>query len=260
MAEHQTRHRKARLRSASFDADAYTIEVVWTTGARAPMYDHWTGEGFLEELSLKSGHVRLERLNAGAPFIDTHDSSECSRVVGSVVRGSARVEGGKGICTVQLSRARDVADTVQKIREGVIRNVSVGYWVHRHENLPDEGDEQVKIAVDWEPLEISAVPVPADAGAQIRSARGGRAAPKPKPMSDFERGQADASRLLGRPIPKTTPSSGERALAHMRKLRGETAATARKSASSIKAREAADREAGAKMARSMKRKGYLLGR
>ena len=260
MAEHHTRHRSARVRSASFDADAYTIEVVWTTGARAPMYDHWTGEGFIEELSLKTGHVRLDRLNAGAPFIDTHDSSECSRVVGSVVRGSARVEGGKGTCTVQLSRARDVADTVQKIREGVIRNVSVGYWVHRYENLPDEGDEQVKIAVDWEPLEISAVPVPADAGAQIRSARGGGRRAAPKPMSDFERGQADASRILGKPIPKRAISSQERALAHMQGLRGATPAGERRAARDAKAREAADREAGVKAARRTLRKGFLLGR
>lgn len=259
MAEHHTRHRTARVRSASFDADAYTIEVVWTTGARAPMYDAWTGEGFIEELSLKSGHVRLDRLNAGAPFIDTHDSSECSRVVGSVVRGSARVEGGKGTCTVQLSRARDVADTVQKIREGVIRNVSVGYWVYRYENLPDEGDEQVKIAVDWEPLEISAVPVPADAGAQIRSARGGGRRAAPKPMSDFERGQTEAARIYGKPIPKRAVSSQERALAHMQGLRGATPASERRAARDAKAREAADREAGAKAARRTLRKGFLLG-
>lgn len=261
MAKHQTRHRSARLRSASFDADAFTIDVVWTTGARAPMYDPWSGEGYLEELSLKTGHVRLDRLNAGAPFIDAHDSSECSRVVGSVVRGSARVEGGKGVCTVQLSRARDVADIVTKIREGVIRNVSVGYWVYRHENLPDDGDEQVKLAVDWEPLEISAVPVPADAGAQIRSARRGsgqRGAPKPP--SDFERGQAMAMRLLGKPAPERAISSQERALAKVRRMGGLTPAGERRAARDAKAREAADREAGAKAARQAVRGGVILGR
>ena len=159
----------------------------------------------------------------------------------------------------QFVGAGDVADTVQKIREGVIRNVSVGYWVHRYENLPDEGDEQVKIAVDWEPLEISAVPVPADAGAQIRSARGGRRA-APKPMSDFEQGQAMAARIYGKPIPTRTVSSQERALAHMQGLRGATPASERRAARDAKAREAADREAGAKMARRTKRQGWLLGR
>lgn len=260
MTERNTHRRAARLRAASFDADAYTIEVVWTTGARAPMYDPWTGDGYLEELSLKTGHVRLERLNAGAPFIDAHDSSECSRVVGSVVRGSARCEGGKGLCTVQLSRARDVADIVTKIREGVIRNVSVGYWVYRHEDLPDDGDEQVKLAVDWEPLEISAVPVPADAGAQIRSTRGGGRRAAPKPMSDFELGEATAARLFGKPIPKRAVSSQERALKHLQHLRGATPASDQRAARDAKAREAADRKEGAKMARHTKRQGFLLGR
>lgn len=260
MAEHHTRHRSARVRSASFDADAYTIEVVWTTGARVRRCDPWDDDEFDEELSLEDGAVRLDRLNAGAAFLDSHDPTECSRVVGSVVRGSARIEGGKGICSVQLSRARDVADIVTKIREGVIRNVSVGYWIHRTETIEQDGSVPLMLVTDWEPMEISAVPVPADAGSQIRSTRGGRSAPQPKRMSDFERGQVMASRLLGKPIPKATPSSGERALAHMRKLRGETAATARQAATSTKAREAAERAAGAKMARSVKRKGYLLGR
>lgn len=259
MAKHQTRHGKALLRSASFDADAYTIEVVWTTGARVLRSDWLTGESYYEDLSLKTGHVRLERLNAGAPFIDTHDSSECSHVVGNVVPGSARCEGGKGVCTVQLSRARDVADIVTKIREGVIRNVSVGYWTHRFEDLPDEDDIPVRLAVDWEPLEISAVPVPADAGSQIRSARGGGRRATPKPMSEFERGQAVASRLLNKPIPKRAISSRERALAQVKRMHGSTPAGEQRAARDAKAREAAEREAGAKMARRTKRQGWVLG-
>lgn len=260
MADRNTRHGKARLRSASFDADAYTIEVVWTTGASVRRCDPWDGDEFDEELSLDDGAVRLGRLNAGAPFIDTHDSSECSRVVGSVVRGTARIEGGKGICTVQLSRARDVADIVTKIREGVIRNVSVGYWVHATETIEQDGTVPLVRVTDWEPLEISAVPVPADAGSQIRSASGRRAAPKPKPMSDFERGQAEFARLSGKPIPKRTPSSQERALAVMQRLRGSTPASEQRAARDAKAREAADREAGAKAARRTLRRGFLLGR
>ncbi|MGU3662501.1 hypothetical protein ACLBYM_38045, partial [Methylobacterium fujisawaense] len=82
MADRNTRHRNARLRSASVDADAYTIEVVWTTGASVRRCDPWDGDEFDVELSLDDGAVRLGRLNAGAPFIDTHDSSGCSRVVG----------------------------------------------------------------------------------------------------------------------------------------------------------------------------------
>lgn len=259
MAETKTRHRSARVRSASFDADAYTIDVTWTTGATVRRWDWWDGEEYDESLSLDPRAVRLDRLNAGAPFIDSHDSSECSRVVGSVVRGSARLDGGKGVCTVQLSRARDVADIVTKIREGVIRNVSVGYWLHATETIEQDGEVPLVRVTDWEPLEISAVPVPADAGSQIRSAGGRRAAPKPKPMSDFERGQAEFARLSGKPIPKRTPSSQERALAVMQRMRGSTPASEQRAARDAKAREAADRAAGAKMARRTKRQGWVLG-
>ena len=59
---------------------------------------------------------------------------------------------------------------MQKILEGVIRNISVGYWIHKV--VKTEGTD-TKVArwdiVDWEPLEISAVPIPADPGSQIRS-------------------------------------------------------------------------------------------
>ena len=73
---------------------------------------------------------------------------------------------------MQLSKAPGVADTVQKIAEGVIRNVSVGYWIHKV--VKTEADDQSFArwdVVDWEPLEISAVPIPADPGSQIRSAQ-----------------------------------------------------------------------------------------
>lgn len=84
--------------------------------------------------------------------------------------GSAKIENGVGTARIQLSKAPGVADTVLKIREGVIRNVSVGYWVHKV--VKTEGDDTTIArwdVVDWEPLEISAVPIPADAGSQIRS-------------------------------------------------------------------------------------------
>ncbi|WP_018264036.1 HK97 family phage prohead protease [Methylobacterium sp. WSM2598] len=164
-------YRAARLRSASFDPETNTIEVVWTTGATVRRIDEITGREFDETLSMEPGAVRLDRLNAGAPFCDAHSTEKLSTILGSVVPGSARIEGGRGICTVQLSRAPSVSDSVVKIREGVIRNVSVGYVVHAAETEPQGGDVPSVIVTDWEPMEISAVPVPADVGSQIRSNR-----------------------------------------------------------------------------------------
>jgi len=122
---------------------------------------------------MEPGAVRLDRLNAGAPFVDTHATYCLDNVIGSVVPGTAKIEEGRGIATILLSAAPGVADTVQKIREGVIRNISVGYWLHKVvKTEADDGSVARHDVVDWEPLEISAVPVPADAGSQIRSAGG----------------------------------------------------------------------------------------
>ena len=96
-----------------------------------------------------------------------------------MVPGSAKIADGQGTARILLSKAPGVADTVLKIREGVIRNVSVGYWVHKV--VKTEGDDGTVARwdiVDWEPLEISAVPVPADAASQIRSDRADGEGPK----------------------------------------------------------------------------------
>lgn len=165
--------REASVRAESFNADDNTIEVIWTTGAAVRRVSWYDGEEYEEVLSLAPGAVRLDRLNKGAPFVDTHSTSCLDDVIGRVVPGSAKIEDGKGICRVQLSKAPGVADTVIKIREGVICNVSVGYWQHRIEKTEaDDGTLARWDVVDWEPLEISAVPVPADAGAQVRSEDG----------------------------------------------------------------------------------------
>lgn len=162
--------REAQIRSGSYDADSNTIEIIWTTGATVRRVCWLDGEEYDEVLSLAPGAVRLERLNAGAPFVDTHATYSLSNIIGSVVPETARIEDGRGIATVLLSRAPGVADTVQKIREGVIRNTSVGYWTHRIEKTePDDTRVARWEVVDWEPLEISAVPVGADPGSQIRS-------------------------------------------------------------------------------------------
>lgn len=166
-------HRDASVRPESFDAKANTVEIVWSTGASVRRFSWWDGEEYDEVLSMEPGAVRLDRLNAGAPFVDTHATYCLDNVIGSVVPGTAKIEDGRGIATILLSAAPGVADTVQKIREGVIRNISVGYWLHKVvKTEADDGTVARHDVVDWEPLEISAVPVPADAGSQIRSAEG----------------------------------------------------------------------------------------
>lgn len=160
----------AEMRAASFDDADNTIELVWTTGASVRRYDWRSGSYYDEVLEVSADAVRLDRLNAGAPFLNTHASWDLGDVIGSVVPGTARIQGKKGVCRVMLSRAEGDRDVVQKIRDGIIRNVSVGYAINRVEKTSrGEGEVDEWRVVDWTPMEISAVPIPADAGAQIRS-------------------------------------------------------------------------------------------
>ena len=141
-----------------------TVDVVWSTGARAANYVPAMGQ-IMEELDM--GAVRMDRLASGqAPVLDTHRMQGAASVIGRVV--SARVERGKGIATLQMSRAPDVEPIWHRIVEGTLRSVSVGYRVFKYEPIRD-GAMTVHRAVDWEPYEISLVAVPADAAACVRS-------------------------------------------------------------------------------------------
>jgi len=63
------------------------------------------------------------------------------------------------------------ADAIKnKLDQRIVRTVSVGYRVHRYQKiLGVAGSIPVMRAVDWEPMELSLVSIPADAGAVIRS-------------------------------------------------------------------------------------------
>ncbi|NLS02314.1 hypothetical protein HGP14_02880 [Rhizobium sp. P32RR-XVIII] len=160
--------RNAEVRAASFNDADNTIDVIWTTGAAVRRVS-WVDGEFDEELVVSPSAIRLDRLNSGAPFLDTHGTWSLANVIGAVVKGSARIEGGKGVAKIRLSTAADAVDRVAKIKEGTVSNISVGYRIHAVEKTEREGRTPIHRVIDWEPWEISAVPIPADPGAQVRS-------------------------------------------------------------------------------------------
>lgn len=161
--------RSLEIRAGTFNAEARTVEVVFTTGARGARFDWSRWEYIDEELATAAENVRLDRLNSGAPVLNVHSRYTLGDQIGVVVEGSARMDGGLGIATLRLSAREDVAPIVQDIADGIIRNVSVGYAVHTYEITENDGQRPLYRAVDWEPYEISFVPVPFDSGAQTRS-------------------------------------------------------------------------------------------
>jgi phage major head subunit gpT-like protein len=163
-----------RLEPDTVNAEARTVEVVWSTGAMVRRTDLWTGKRYDEVLSLDPRHVDLSRLNSGAPLLNTHGAFDLDGVIGVVERAwiASSNDSYQGRATVRFSGRDDVEPLWQDVRTGIIRNVSVGYVVRAYEVTEQDGQVPVWRAIDWQPVELSAVPVGADGGAGFRQSQG----------------------------------------------------------------------------------------
>jgi len=156
--------RAATVAPASFNPEALTVEATICTFADVARRD---AQG-----------ASLERLDPsgldvtgliGAPLLDGHRQVSGRDVIGAVE--AFRVEGGALVATIKLSRASDAAPLVARITEGILRGVSVGYRVSRWTDSTDPNTRQrIRTAASWQIIEVSAVPIPADTGANFRSA------------------------------------------------------------------------------------------
>ncbi|EBF4478518.1 phage major capsid protein [Salmonella enterica] len=102
--------------------------------------------------------VDLDVLNDKASLLFNH---EFDNHIGVVVPGSARIdEDGVGRALVQFSKVGQLAnETFEKVKEGTMSKVSVGYTV-----LEGHADfsKGVYFVTKWQPYEISVVSCPAD--------------------------------------------------------------------------------------------------
>lgn len=163
-------------RAASTEGDGNSplarASMVFTAGAAVRRYDWYRDRPYMERLVVEEGSIRLDRLQRGAPLLNTHRSWDLEDQIG-VVENPA-ITGGEGICDVAFSRRESVAGYVQDVADRIVRNVSVGYVRHRVEMVAPEQEGGVweYRVVDWEPYEVSLVPIPADMDSQIRAAGG----------------------------------------------------------------------------------------
>lgn len=165
-----------RVRAAfspdTLNEEQRTVDVVFGTDTPVRMYT-WDGPVW-EILSFERKHVKMDRLERGAPLLDNHSrwGSVDDTVVGVVE--NARVDGKQGYATVRFSNDEKGKRLLEKVKDGILRNISVGYTVSKYERTKAEkpGEMDTLRAIDWTPYEISLVSVPADANAQVRSEAG----------------------------------------------------------------------------------------
>jgi len=124
--------------------------------SEAPV-QRWFGT---EVLSHDDGGPDLARLNNGAPLLWNHDPNQ---VLGVVERGWIDSDKRRGMANVRFSRSAFAEEKLRDIRDGILRNVSFGYKILETQ----AGADGAVVATRWQPLEVSVVSVPADAGVGI---------------------------------------------------------------------------------------------
>ena len=159
----------AHVRAETYDDDRRTVEIVWAAGAAVKRYS-WDDGYYMEELSMDPAHIRMDRFATGMSLLDSHSAYSMDDRIGVVVANSIRFDGDQAIATVQLSRNARGETLAQDLRDGMPFPVSVGYKTHGYEKTDGEDGQMPTLrAIDWEPLELSAVPIPADPGAHSRA-------------------------------------------------------------------------------------------
>jgi hypothetical protein len=158
---------RAAVNETSVNEESRTVELTWTTGAKG-LRNSWGGS-YYEELSLDPGHVDLSRLNDGShPLLAAHDDRNLDSVIGVVE--SASVDGTIGTAKVRFARDEISERVFQKVKDKILRNVSVGYSVFEYTDVSHEGDEiPTYRATRWQPAELSIVPIGFDKLAKVRN-------------------------------------------------------------------------------------------
>jgi HK97 family phage major capsid protein/HK97 family phage prohead protease len=138
---------------AAINEEARTASLAF---ASEEPYERWWG---IEILECTAGAMRQGRLRSGANLLCDHDTRDVVGVVESVEIGADRV----ARAVVRFGKSARAEEVWQDVKDGIRRNVSVGYLIHKALLVETvEGVETYRVT-DWEPFEVSLVSVPADA-------------------------------------------------------------------------------------------------
>ncbi len=120
-------------------------------------YDWMADEDYYEVLCHDAGSMDATRLDAGAALLFNHDRD--------IQLGTIRapeMRGGKCFVKAKLSDAADVASYRTRIKEGILKDTSVGYRITDEGECTGAKDGIPIYKFKWAPHEASMVTIPAD--------------------------------------------------------------------------------------------------
>jgi HK97 family phage major capsid protein len=156
--------REFRFDRATLNEEARTIELSFSSETRDVC--RWFG---IEVLGHNPEEVRLDRINAAGPVLVDHRGDQVGVVEKAWIDGETR----KGRAVIRFSKSARGEEVYQDVKDGIRQNVSFAYDVYRYmlEEEGKNGAPDVLRAIDWEPLEISIVSMPADTSVGIGRSR-----------------------------------------------------------------------------------------
>ena len=152
--------RTAEVRN--IDEEARTVEVAFSS--ETPVA-RWFGD---EVLDHGTGAMDQTRLQNGAAVLWNHNMDTQIGVVESARVDSDRV----GRAVLRFGRSQRAEEIWADVVDGVIRHISVGYFVRAITTEEREGETDKVTITEWEPYEISLVSVPADASVGVGRSAG----------------------------------------------------------------------------------------
>lgn len=155
----------AQLAKESVNEEKRSVTVVFYSGATVDRYSWDSGRAKLR-LDTSPSSIRLDSIKSGrAPVLDSHAKYSTDSVLGKIE--SAWTEGGEWLATLRFAKDDEKADRVWNlIQQGLLANVSMGVQLHKLREEETDGNK-LYTAIDWEPYEISIVPLGADPNARI---------------------------------------------------------------------------------------------
>ncbi|MDR3133011.1 MAG: Mu-like prophage major head subunit gpT family protein [Prevotellaceae bacterium] len=169
MAKINKQYGRAIIQPSTIDTKTREVDVVFAT--ETPVSRFGWEENYDEVLSCEEGAMRMERVNAGLPVVDAHNTWSVHSQLGRASKVWFN-EKREACARLQFSQRDEVAKIFQDITDGILTGISVGYRVFKFQREAQaEGKNPIYRAVDWMPTEISLVPVPADIHSGVRAAK-----------------------------------------------------------------------------------------
>lgn len=146
--------REYTLKREAVNEEERTVELSFSSETQE--VERWYG---IEVLDHSPGSIRMDRLTNGAPLLFLHSMRDHIGVIEDV-----SIEKRRGKAVVRFGNSPLAEEKFRDVLDGILTKVSIGYRVFKLvlEERNEDGTPDVHRAVDWEPYEISLLPIGAD--------------------------------------------------------------------------------------------------